>query len=313
MTNVFKSIDIRGLGEKYSGKVRDCYVVGDKRILITTDRISSFDKNLGFIPYKGQVLNKLSKFWFKKTRDIIKNHMISTPDPNVMIGENAKGIPIEMVVRGYITGVTGTSIWGSYEKGERNIYGINFPDGLKKNQKLPSPVITPTTKAASGHDERLTRDEIVAKKIVSEKIWEQMSKVSLALFRFGQEICEKGGLILVDVKYEFGILNNQLILIDEMHTPDSSRLWLKDTYEERIEKSEEPENYDKEFIRLWYIERCNPYKDDLPEMSSELIKETSKRYIDVYERITGEKFVADQSDPEVRIRKNLQKEGILHA
>ena len=223
----FKSIDLKNLGKKYQGKVRDYYLKGNERILITTDRISAFDVILGHIPHKGQVLNQLSEFWFKKTKDIIQNHMIFSPDPNVMIAKNCELIPIEMVVRGYITGVTGTSIWGSYKKGDRVIYGIKFPQGLKKNQKLPKPVITPTTKAEKGHDERLTEKEILQRKIVSKKIWEEMKKTALQLFEKGARISEKGGLILVDTKYEFGLLNGKLILIDEIHTPDSSRFGLK--------------------------------------------------------------------------------------
>src|SRR3990167_5536009 len=183
--SLIKTVNLAGFGKKIQGKVRDCYIVGDKRILIATDRISAFDRVLGLIPHKGQVLNLLSKFWFDQTSNVVENHMISVPNPNVMIAKNAKLIPIEMVVRGYITGVTGTSIWGSYEKGERIIYGIKFPNGLKKNQKLSKPVITPTTKAESGHDERLTEKEILQRRIVDERIWRQMKKAALKLFERG--------------------------------------------------------------------------------------------------------------------------------
>lgn len=303
---MLKTVDLQGFGEKHSGKVRDYYIVGDKRILITTDRISAFDRILGHIPYKGQVLNMLSAFWFEKTNDIIDNHMISVPDPNVMIGKNATLIPIEMVVRGYISGVTGTSIWGSYEKGERTIYGIKFPEGLRKNQKLPHPVITPTTKAEVGHDERLTREQIIERRLVAKDIYEQMEEAALAIFQRGSEICGEKDLILVDTKYEFGLYNNKVIVIDEIHTPDSSRFWKKDTYEERFSKGLEPENFDKEFLRIWFKDRGYTGEGEPPQMPQDFIMQVSQRYLDVYEMITGQKLRIDESQPiEDRIKKNL--------
>ena len=306
MSNVLKTIYLKGFGKKYSGKVRDYYILGDKRILITTDRISAFDVILGYIPYKGAILNLLSAFWFDKTKDITPNHMISVPDPNVTIGKNAIPVPIEMVVRGYITGVTNTSIWGSYEKGERVIYGIKFPEGLRKNQKLPTPVITPTTKAKIGHDERLTEKEILDKKIVTSAIWKQMKKATLALFERGTKICEKSGIILVDTKYEFGLDNRgKLILIDEIHTPDSSRFWVKKSYQERFKKGLGPENFDKEFLRIWYVRKG--YKGDgkPPKMPASLQRAVSDRYITVYEKITGKKFKYYPYPIDKRIRQNL--------
>lgn len=285
------SANFKKLGKRYSGKVRDYYIQDEKRIIITTDRISAFDRILGDIPQKGQVLNLLSGFWFKKTKHIIKNHMISIPHPNVMIVKNAQLIPIEMVVRGYITGVTGTSIWGSYEKGERNIYGLKFPNGLLKNQKLKTPVITPTTKEDVGHDKRLTEKEILEKKIVSPKMWNQMKRVAIELFNYGTKVSAKGGLILVDTKYEFGIDEmGELLLIDEIHTPDSSRFWIKKTYNDRFKKGIEPENFDKEFMRLWFKEYGYTGEGNPPKMNKKIIKEIKKRYKDVYEKITGEKF-----------------------
>lgn len=287
---ILKTVSLKGFGKKYSGKVRDYYIKDKTRILITTDRISAFDRNLGHIPYKGQVLNLLSEFWFNNTKNIIKNHVISVPHPNVTVSHDAVPIPVEMVVRGYISGVTGTSIWGSYAKGERVIYGITFPNGLKKNQKLKKPVLTPTTKAEVGHDERLTREEIIKKKIVPEKIYKQMEKAALQIFEKGTRVCAGAGLILVDTKYEFGLLNGKLILIDEVNTPDSSRFWIKKTYRERFKKGLEPENFDKEFLRLWYAERG--YKGDgkPPVMPKTLADQVSRRYIDVYEMITKKKF-----------------------
>ncbi len=306
--NVLKTVNLKGFGEKYSGKVRDWYIVNNKRILITTDRISAFDRILGYIPRKGSILNQLAAFWFTQTKDIIQNHMISVPDPNVMIGKNAKPIAIEMVVRGYITGVTNTAIWGSYEKGERTIYGIQFPEGLRKNQKLEKPIITPTTKAEAGHDERLTRDEIIKQKIVSPKIYEQMEKAAIALFERGVQKCLKAGIILVDTKYEFGLYDNELMLIDEIHTPDSSRFWIAKTYKERFENNKEPENFDKEFLRIWYKERGYTGDGTPPPMTKELISKTSQRYQEIYEKITGEKLVInDTENIEERIQKNLAK------
>lgn len=302
---IFKTINLKGLGKKYSGKTRDFYIKNGKRILISTDRVSAFDVILGFIPYKGQVLSQLSSFWFEKTKDIISNHFISSPHPNVMIVKNAKLIPIEMVVRGYMTGVTGTSIWGSYEKGERIIYGIKFPNGLRKNQKLEKPIITPTTKAEKGHDERLTEKEILKKKIVPEKLWQQMKKASLKLFERGTKICAKAGIILVDTKYEFGIYKNKLILIDELHTPDSSRFWIQKTYKERFEKGLEPENFDKEFLRIWFKKKGFSGEGIPPKMPKSFVNKVSNRYISIFEKLTGKKFVKEKADVNKMISNNL--------
>lgn len=291
-----KTVNIPKLGKKYSGKVRDYFLLDEKRILITTDRLSAFDRILGCFPYKGQALNQLSEFWFNKTSNIIQNHMISVPDPNVMIVKNCTLIPIEMVVRGYITGVTNTSIWGSYEAGERVIYGIKFPDGLRKNQKLANPVITPTTKAEAGHDERLTEKEICQRRIVTPKIWNQMKTAALALFERGQKVCEKGGIMLVDTKYEFGLLDGKLILIDEIHTPDSSRFWLKGTHR----------NFDKEFLRIWYAKRDYKGDGEPPKMPAEFMAQVSKRYITIYEKITGKKFEVFNYPIDKRIKDNLK-------
>lgn len=304
--NLLKSTDF-DFGKKHTGKVRDTYILLDKRIIITTDRQSAFDKILGHIPFKGAVLNQLAAFWFEKTSDIIGNHMISVPDPNVSIVENCELVPIEMVVRGYITGVTDTSIWGSYEKGERVIYGIKFPDGLKKNQKLPEPVITPTTKADSGHDERLTEDEIIAKKIVSKEIWEQMKTAALAVFKRGSEICDQAGIILADTKYEFGLRNGKLVLIDEVHTPDSSRFWMKSTYDERLEKGQEPEGYDKEPLRIWFKEHGYSGEGEPPIMPDDFLATMSELYQGIYEKITGKTFESFEYPIEKRIKENIQK------
>lgn len=307
--HALKTVNIPSLGKKIQGKVRDIYVRSGKRIIITTDRQSAFDKVLGFIPFKGQVLTALSAFWFEKTKDIIQNHLIGVPDANVLIVKNCKVIPIEMVIRGYITGVTDTSIWGSYEKGERKIYGIKFPDGLQKNQKLPHPVITPTTKAEKGHDERLTEKIILKKKIVTPKIWKQMKNVTFALFKRGQEICDKAGIILVDTKYEFGLeKSGKLMLIDEIHTPDSSRYWIESTYKKRFLAGEEPESYDKEPLRIWFKGHGYTGKGRPPKMPPEFLAKMSSLYMSIYEKITGKKFVPDITrNVNKRIKGNLKR------
>ncbi len=314
MMNVLKTVNILGFGKKHQGKVRDSYEVGSKRIIVTTDRQSAFDRIVGYIPFKGQVLTKLSQFWFEKTTDIIQNHLISVPDPNVMIVKNCKVIPIEMVVRGYITGVTDTSIWGSYEKGERMIYGIKFPEGLRKNQELSKLVITPTTKAETGHDERITEEDLLKEKTVSLKIWKQMKKAALMLFERGQKICDKAGIILVDTKYEFGLdEKGKLILVDEIHTPDSSRYWIKKTYKERFSLGEEPESYDKEPLRIWFKQRGFSGKGKIPKMPVSFVTKMSKLYMGIYEKVTGKKFIPDKTENvSSRIKNNLKSHGIIH-
>ena len=305
---IFKTIDLPSQGPKQQGKVRDIYNLQGKRILITTDRISAFDRVLGYIPYKGQVLNQLSAFWFEKTSDIVANHLISVPHPNVSLVHEAKPYPVEMVVRGYISGVTNTSIWGSYEKGERIIYGIKFPEGLHKNQKLPYPVVTPTTKAEhGGHDQPLTEKEILDKKLLSKKVWEDMKEASIKLYLKGTEICRRRGLILVDTKYEFGEYKGKMMLIDEIHTPDSSRYWKKENYQKRFEKGLEPENFDKEFFRIWYVKRG--YKGDgkPPKMNTDLQLKTAMRYIKIYEMITGKTFKGLEYPLEELITESLSK------
>lgn len=306
---ILKTVNLQGFGKKQQGKVRDFYVLNDKRIIITTDRQSAFDVNLGFIPQKGAVLNQLAAFWFEKTKDIVPNHLITAPDPNVALAHNADMIPIEMIVRGYISGVTKTSIWYSYSRGEREIYGLQFPEGLKKNQKLPHPVITPTTHGGGkdGHDERLTKDEIINRKIVSKKLYDQMEKTALALFERGTKICDKAGLILVDTKYEFGLYKGKLMLVDEIHTPDSSRFWIKATYNKKLSLGEEPENFDKEFLRLWYKNHGYTGDGQPPAMPEDLAQKVSKRYKDVYEMLTGKKIVTIDNDTPIqkRIQQNV--------
>jgi len=308
LPKVLKTVNIPKLGKKQQGKVRDIYFQDDKRILVTTDRQSAFDVILGNIPFKGAVLNLLSAFWFEKTKHIVPNHMIFVPHPNVMITKNCKPTAIEMIIRGYMTGVTKTSIWYSYQKGERIIYGLRFPDGLVKNEKLPKPVLTPTTHPEIGakvHDERLTREEILKKKLIDKKTFLRMEEAAYELFKFGSRWCQKKGLILVDTKYEFGIYDGKVMLIDEIHTPDSSRFWIADTYESRFKKGLEPENFDKEFLRLWYAKKGYRGDGKPPSMSRQLIVDLAKRYIAVYEKITGKKFKPYEYPIDNDIRKSL--------
>lgn len=296
-----------------SGKVRDWYSLPSKRrLLVTTDRLSAFDRNLGFVPWKGQVLNQLSAWWNEKTQDIVPNHLISLPDPNASLVHEVAPIPVEVIVRGYITGVTETALWYRYSLGERNIYGYNFPEQLVKNQKLPHPIITPTTKGgATGHDERLTRSEIVEKGILEPQVWKKIEDTAFALFERGQKLAEKAGLILVDTKYEFGLDDEgRLILIDEIHTPDSSRFWKKSSYEDRLSKGLEPESFDKEFIRLEYVKIGYRGDGEIPQMSEELWVTASLFYQSAFEMLTGNVFFPEEYPVEPRLMRNLKKEGI---
>lgn len=296
------------IGEKKKGKVRDVYVSDDKIFLIATDRQSAFDRILASIPFKGQVLTQTSAFWFDQTKDIIDNHIIEIPDPNVVVCKKLTVFPVEVVVRGYITGVTSTAAWTAYSKGERMFCGNVLPEGLKKNQKFDTPIITPTTKDDE-HDEKISAEEIVKSGRMTQEQWDYVADKALKVFARGQEIAAKHGLILVDTKYEFGYdENDKIYLIDEIHTPDSSRYWLNDSYEERLAKGEEPENIDKEFLRLWFKEHCDPYNDEtLPDAPEELVIELSKKYIQLYEMITGNTFETEVGDVKERIRKNLSK------
>lgn len=274
--------DFDHLGKKYRGKVRDTYDAGDRLILITTDRQSAFDRILAAIPFKGQVLNQVSAWWFEQTKDIVPNHVIAVPDPNVMIAKKCTVFPIEFVVRGYLSGVTSTSAWVAYSQGERNFCGNVLPDGMVKNQAFAQPIITPTTKS-DVHDEKISAQEIVQCGLMTQADWDYCAEKSLQVFARGQQLAAEHGLILVDTKYEFGKLpDGTIILIDEVHTPDSSRYWLAGTHD----------NIDKEFLRLWFVEHCDPYHDkELPPAPEELVIELSARYIQLYEMITGQEFV----------------------
>lgn len=303
------STDFPELGEKYQGKVRDNYTKGDRRILIVTDRLSAFDRIITTIPFKGQVLNQISEFWFEKTKDIIGNHAIAFPDPNVVVAKECTPLKVEMVVRGYITGVTNTSAWYHYERGVRNFCGNILPEGLRKNQKLESPIITPSTKAEhGGHDESVSAEEILKRRILTQKQWDFLSKAVLALYDGGVEICAKQGIILVDTKYELGIApDGNIVLIDEIHTPDSSRFWFAYEYEKRFKAGQEQKKIDKEYLREWLAEKGFRGEGEIPEIPDEVKVETARRYIEAYELITGQTFQMHVGSVEERIKKNLEK------
>lgn len=292
----------------YKGKVRENYDLPDgRRIIIATDRISAFDRILASIPLKGQVLTQTARFQFEQTQDICPNHVIEYPDPNVLVCRKLTILPVEIVVRGYLAGTTGTSILTLYKAGKREMYGFTLPDGMQDNEKLPAPIITPTSKAFDGgHDEPLTAGDILKQQLLTEEQWETITGYALKLFARGQEIAASRGLILADTKYEFGTDDEgNIVLADEIHTPDSSRYWFADSYA----PGKRPVSFDKDFVRNWVVERCDPYKDDIPEIPEDVIDATTQVYIQAYEKITDRKFAAGDPavDPLQRIRNNLAK------
>lgn len=302
-----------GKREKHSGKVRDWYNLDDStRLMVTTDRISAFDRIVSAVPWKGQVLNELSAWWNEKTADIAPNHLISVPDPNVSIVREASPLSVEVIVRGYITGVTSTALWRRYAEGERVIYGYRFPEGLRKNQRLPHPIITPTTKAEAGqHDERLTVAEVADKGYVGKKTWNRVMEIALALFARGSAIAEKAGLILVDTKYEFGMdRDGNVMLIDEIHTPDSSRFWRLGSYAERFAEGREPELFDKEFVRMRYADLGYRGDGEIPALPDSVWADAGILYQTAYELLAGRSFIPGTYPVEPRIRKNLEIAGI---
>jgi phosphoribosylaminoimidazole-succinocarboxamide synthase len=299
--SALEAVELEGWGEKEEGKVRDIYRQDGRRVLITTDRVSAFDRVLGLIPFKGQVLNQLSAWWFEQTADIVGNHVISIPDPNVTIAHEAEPLPVELIVRGYITGVTKTSLWYLYSQGHRQPYGISLPDGLQKDDPLPSPIITPTTKAERGaHDERLTREEILETGLVPESLWLEVESAALSVFARGQDVARQAGLILVDTKYEFGLVDGRLVLIDEVHTPDSSRYWTQSSYDKG-----DPENFDKEYLRKWFADQGYRGDGTPPDMPADFVARVAARYIAAYEKLTGRPFEPGEQPAAKRIEKNL--------
>ena len=308
LTNTIQDTSIDAPNKKV-GKVRDAYFLNDRVVMISTDRQSAFDRVLAAIPYKGAVLNSVSAWWFKKTEHLFPNHLISTPDPNVSIVEKCTVFPVEFVVRGYITGTTDTSLWTVYNNGDREYCGNTLSEGLKKNDKLDDPMLTPTTKDKV-HDRPVSREEIIDLGLMSSEDYDIAAKMSLDLFAFGQETAKKNGLILVDTKYEIGTdSSGKIKFVDEIHTPDSSRFWISSSYKERIGAGQEPENIDKEFLRLWFAKNCDPYNDEvLPDAPDDLVAELSARYILLYELITGEKFVfPNLNDINKRITENIKE------
>lgn len=304
---ILDETDLDVLGHKYEGKVRDNYTAGGKRYIVVTDRISAFDRVLGTLPFKGQVLNGLAAWWFEQTKDLVPNHVLDVPDPNVMVGIECEPLPVEMIMRGYITGVTSTSIWTHYAAGSRSFCGHQLPDGLKKHQKLPEPLLTPSTKAAKGdHDVSVSREEILTMGRMTARDFDEAAAYARALFAAGQKHCAERGLILVDTKYEFGKTpDGKIVVIDEIHTPDSSRYWYQSTYPARFEAGEDPESFDKEYVRRWL--KAEGYSGDgpTPAIPDDVRVEASRRYIEACDQIRGTEFVPDLTPPLPRIRKNL--------
>lgn len=298
------------VGKKYNGKVRDTYDLGDKLILVTTDRQTGFDRRLASVPYKGQALNLTSAWWFEQTKHIVPNHVLAIPDPNVTIAKKCQVFPIEFVVRGYISGSTNTSLWTQYQNGVRDYCGLPFPDGLQKNQKLEQAVMTPTTKEKD-HDRPISPADIVAENWMSQEDWDKTSAIAFALYQFGANTAAQHGLILVDTKYEFGKdSDGNIVLVDEIHTQDSSRYWLAENYPERFAAGLEPDNIDKEFLRLWFKQHCDPYQDEvLPTPPEDMIVTLAARYVQLFEKITGQRFnFAEQAGPvAARIERNISQ------
>jgi phosphoribosylaminoimidazole-succinocarboxamide synthase len=293
------------LPDRRDGKVRVSYSYGQgQRLFVTTDRLSAFDRVIAGVPYKGQVLNQLSGWWFERTADVVANHVIDIPDPNVLVAQSAQPLPVEVIVRGYITGVTTTSLWRQYAEGARTIYGYHFPDGLLKNTELSTAIVTPTTKAEhGGHDEPLSPDDVTRKGLVATALWRRVEAAALELFARGQEIAHQAGLILADTKYEFGAApSGELLLIDEVHTPDSSRYWVAATYEERLRAGDEPESLDKEVVRRALIDAGYDGHGAPPHLDDAVWEATSQRYVDAYERLTGLSFQPGSYPVDDRIR-----------
>jgi phosphoribosylaminoimidazole-succinocarboxamide synthase len=299
--------DLQGLGTREEGKVRDNYVADKRRFIVVTDRVSCFDRVVGTLPFKGQVLNQLAGYWFETTAKVAPNHLIEVPDPNVSVVRECRPLPVEFVYRGYLTGSTSTSIWTAYAKGERSYCGHHLPDGLRRHEQLPEPLLTPTTKAPMGlHDELTSREEILGSGTLPEALYDEAARITGALFAEGQRQAERRGLILVDTKYELGLDDDdRVVVIDEIHTPDSSRYWYRDRYERAMAQGRDPEALDKEYVRRWLGEQGYKGEGAIPEIPVDVRCEAARRYIEAYEQITGRAFEPDTEDPLPRIRRNL--------
>ena len=309
LPHTLRQIDLPALGQLYRGKVRDNYTRGDRIVMITTDRVSAFDHVLGTIPFKGEVLSRLTLFWFDKVKDIAPTHLLESPDPSVMVVRRAQALPVEIVIRGYITG----SLWRDYQAGKAGAYGISWPAGLRKDQRFDRPIITPSTKAEYGkHDEPISEAEILAQRLVTPELWQEATAVAHRLFQRGQEWARSRGLILVDTKYEMGVADGELVVIDEIHTPDSSRYWIADGYEDRFQRGVDQEMLDKENIRQWLIrEHGFSGHGKPPPLSDEVRVMLATKYIEVFERLTGQPFVSGVGSVEDRIKRNLKAHRYL--
>ena len=306
-----ESTDLEGIGERHPGKVRESYVQGGTRTIVVSDRVSCFDVVVGTIPLKGQILNQLAAFWFDSTRDLARNHLLNVPDPSVSIVEECELLPVEFVYRGYLTGSTKTSIWTAYERGDRTYCGHPLPDGMHRHEKLPEPLLTPTTKAEMGaHDEVTSKSELIANGAISEERYAEAEEITAKLFAAGTRWAEDRGLILVDTKYELGIgSDGQIVVIDEIHTPDSSRYWYLDRYEEAMSAGRNPDALDKEYVRLWLGEQGYKGEGTPPELPTEVRCEAARRYINAFEQITDRTFEPNVEEPLERIERNLKNNG----
>ncbi|MCM2334834.1 MAG: phosphoribosylaminoimidazolesuccinocarboxamide synthase [Anaeromyxobacteraceae bacterium] len=309
LPHTLRQLDLPALGELYRGKVRDNYSRGDQIVMVTTDRISAFDHVLGTIPFKGEVLSRLTAFWFDKVKDIAPIHLVAAPDPSVMVVKRAKALPVEVIIRGYITG----SLWRDYQSGSAGAYGIDWPKDLKKDQKFAAPIITPSTKAEYGqHDLPISEKAIVEQGLVPAAVWKEATEVARRLFARGQEWALKRGLILVDTKYEMGIADGKLVVIDEIHTPDSSRYWVADGYQQRFDAGQEQQMLDKENVRQWLIkEHGFSGHGQPPALTDEVRIMLARKYIEVFERLTGDEFTSAVGSVAARIEQNLKAKGYL--
>jgi phosphoribosylaminoimidazole-succinocarboxamide synthase len=312
LSRTLDATDLSGLGDKYEGKVRDNYTRDGERIIVVTDRLSTFDVVVGTIPFKGQVLNQTAQYWFEETSHIAPNHVLRVPDPNVMVVKECTPLKAEFVMRSYLTGVTSTSIWRAYERGDRVFCGHSLPDGMIQHQKLPRPILTPSTKAEKGdHDVSVSKEQLLSMGVIEPAEFERAAEIAAALFEFGQRRAAERGMILVDTKYEMGVdADGEIVVIDEIHTPDSSRYWYADDYEERMKAGERPRSLDKEYVRRWLAdERGYTGDGPPPELPDEVRIEAARRYIEIYELITGRPFVPDTAEPRRRIAVNLGVES----
>jgi phosphoribosylaminoimidazole-succinocarboxamide synthase len=310
LANTLDTTNLPLKGERHQGKVRDSYTQGDRRILVTSDRVSAFDCVLGTIPFKGQVLNQIAGFWFEKTKDLAPNHVLDVPDPNVMVVKECRQLPLEFIVRGYITGVTKTSAWYNYEHGVRNLCGNPLPDGMRKDQKLDHPILTPTTKLEE-HDRNISREEALREKLIDGDLFDEAAALCFKLFKRGQEFAATRGLILVDTKYELGLRDGKLTVSDEIHTPDSSRYWFADAYEALFKAGRDQRKLDKEYVREWLADQGFRGDGKPPALTDEVRVEAAKRYIQAYEQVTGLAFTITEEPVAARMLRNLKARGYL--